>query len=401
MDLHRKPGESAESYELRMCGLKDVLNKKWDEIASIINDELGQDYSESRYRKHYARTVGNVGNSQTLGTGLVLDTDALDQMTQAKVELQMERQKIQAEKLELSRQLRIQSRFENFYDKVASVVKTLPLPDFYPLPASDNDKEYVLAISDIHYGSTFESENNCYSRQIAKERLEDLCGQVIDFVQKNDLTHLYVLSLGDSLQGLLRYTDLNLNDIPVVDCVVEISRILAQFLNELSSYCQIDFYAVSAANHTQTRPLGSKANELATEDLERVIISYISDMLVLNDRVSVHTDLSRDYVSFDIFDNKCIALHGHQISNLSTAIKDYSGLHQCWYSVLFCGHFHAGEELIVGERDGHNVEVLVAPGIVGSDPYSDKLRKGAKSAARIYGFDREFGHTTTETFILN
>ena len=401
MDLHRQPGESAEAYELRMCGLKDVLNKKWDEIAQIINDELGQDYSESRYRKQYARTVGNVGSSPALGTGFVIDTEALDQMTQAKTELAMERQKLQAEKLELTRQLRVQSRFSAFYEKIAEAVEALPVPNFRSLPAPDNEREYVLTISDIHYGSTFESENNCYSRQIAKERLEDLCGQVIAYVQRNELTHLYVLSLGDSIQGLLRYTDINLNDIPVVDCVVEISRTLAQFLNELSAYCTIDFYAVSAANHTQTRPLGSKANELATEDMERIIISYISDMLMMNDRVSVHTDLSRDYVAFDIFDEKCLALHGHQISNLNTAIKDYSGLHQCWYSVLFCGHFHAGEELIVGERDGHNVEVLVAPGIVGSDPYSDKLRKGAKSAARIYGFDSEFGHTTTETFILN
>jgi len=401
MDLHRSPGESVEDYELRICAAKDILNKKWDEVAQIINEELGQDYSESRYRKQYARTVGAVGSSPALGTGLVIDTDSLDQMTQAKTELAMERQKLQAEKLELTRQLRVQSRFSAFYEKIAEVVEALPLPSFRPLPAPNNDREYVLAISDIHYGATFESENNCYSRQIAKERLEDLCGQVIDYVQKNELTHLYVLSLGDTIQGLLRYTDINLNDIPVVDCVVEVSRVLAQFLNELSAYCELDFYAVSAANHTQTRPLGSKANELATEDMERIIISYISDMLVMNDRVSVHTDLSRDYVTFDIFDEKCLALHGHQISNLNTAIKDYSGLHQCWYSVLFCGHFHAGEELIVGERDGHNVEVLVAPGIVGSDPYSDKLRKGAKSAARIYGFDAEFGHISTNTFVLN
>lgn len=401
MNLHRNPGESAEAYELRMCGLKDVLNKKWDEIAQIINDELGQDYSESRYRKQYARTVGAMGSSPALGAGFVIDTNTLDQMTQVKTELAMERQKLQAEKLELTRQLRQQARFENYYEKVAEAVRTLPLPEFRPLAAPHNDKEYVLTIADIHYGSTFESENNCYSRQIAKERLEDLCGQVIDFVQRNDLSHLYVLSLGDLIQGMIHVSDIKLNDIPVVDCVVEISRLLAQFLNEVSAYCHIDFYAVSAANHSQTRPLGSKANEMATEDLERIIISYISDMLTMNDRVSVHTDLSRDYLHLCIFDYDCIALHGHQVRNTNTALKDYSALHQRFYSYLFMGHLHAAQEIVSGEMDGHNCETLISGSVIGSCPYADKIMKGAKATAKIYEFDAEFGHVGSSTFILN
>lgn len=401
MNLHRNPGESAEAYELRMCGLKDVLNKKWDEIAQIINDELGQDYSESRYRKQYARTVGTADYSPALGAGFVVDTESLDQMTQAKTELAMERQKLQAEKLELTRQLRVQSRFESFYEKIADAVQILPVPEFRPLPAPDNDREYVLTISDIHYGSTFDSENNCYSRQIAKERLEDLCGQVIDFVQLNGLTHLYVLSLGDLIQGMIHISDIKLNDIPVVDCVVEVSRLLAQFLNEVSAYCQIDFYAVSAANHSQTRPLGSKASELATEDLERIIISYISDMLTMNDRVSVHTDLSRDYLYFKIFDYDCIALHGHQIRNTTTALKDYSALHQRFYSYLFMGHLHAAQEIVCGEKDGHNCELLISGSVIGSCPYADKIMKGAKASAKVYEFDQVFGHTGSTTFVLN
>lgn len=401
MDLHRRPGESAESYELRMCGLKDVLNKKWDEIAAIINDELGQDYSESRYRKKYSSVAGTADCSAVLGQGSVIDTDSLDQMTRAKTELAMERQKLQAEKLELTRQLRVQSRFESFYEKVASVVEALPVPDFIPRTSSPNDKEYVLTLSDIHYGSTFESETNTYSRGIAKRRLEDLCGQVIEYVQRNNITHLYVLSLGDLVQGMIHMTDLQLNDIPVVDCVVEISRLLAQFLNELSAYCEIDFYAVSAANHSQTRPLGSKASELATEDLERIIVSYISDMLMMNERVSVHVDLSRDYITFNIFGCQCIALHGHQVKNLNAALKDYSGLHQRWYSYVFMGHLHAAQEIVVGERDDHNCSILVSPSIIGSCVYSDKILKGAKAASRIYEFDADYGNVGQHTFILN
>lgn len=401
IDLKRRPDESPADYEMRICGLKEILGKRWDEVAAIINEELGQDYTESRYRKRYNAAVVTSEHTRPLGSGAVVDTSALDNMTQLKTELAMERQKLSAEKLELQRQLRQQARFELFYDKVASAVQALPVLDFQPLPVAASEKAWVLTLADLHYGSTFYSENNCYSREVAQSRMQDLCGQVIAEVQKNQIDYLTILSLGDTIEGLLRMTDLKLNDIPVVDCVVEVSRLLAQFLNQLSVYCLIDFYAVSAANHSQTRPLGSKANELATEDLERIIINYIKDMLADNDRVDVWIDLDREYVTFDLFDIHCVALHGHQIKNLQSALKDLSSLHQQFYSYLFCAHFHAAQEIVVGERDGHNCEVLVSPSLIGSDPYSDKLLKGAKAASALYGFDREHGHISTTKFILN
>ncbi len=408
MDLHIKDGESAEAYAMRICSLKEALGKKWDEITSIINEELGQNYTESKYRKQFSAAKkygvaqdGWAAPSVSLGEGKVVDTEALDTMTKATADLIMERQKLAAEKLEMQRQLRTQSRFELFYEKIADKVETLPLPKFEPIYYSDTPREYVLTVSDIHYGSTFDSENNSYSREIAKERLEKLCGNVIEFIQQRELTHLYVLSLGDAIQGMIHLSDIKLNDIPVVDCVVEIARLMAQFLNEISAYCYVDYYAVSAANHSQTRPLGSKANEMATEDLERIIISYVSDMLTMNERVSVHTDLSRDYITFKIFDSDCLALHGHQVRNVNTAIKDYSALHQTFYSYLFMGHLHAAQEIVVGEKDGHNCEVLISPALVGSCQYSDKILKGAKAAAKIYEFDELSGHVGTQTFILN
>ena len=44
---------------------------------------------------------------------------------------------------------------------------------------------------------------------------------------------------------------------------------------------------------------------------------------------------------------------------------------------------------------------LVAPSIVGSCQYSDKLMVGGKSMAKIYGFDRVEGLVETRNLILN
>jgi len=194
---------------------------------------------------------------------------------------------------------------------------------------------------------------------------------------------------------------LQINDIPVVDSVVEISRILAEFLNELSAYCTIDYYHAPQANHSQTRPLGSKASEVATEDMERIIISYISDLLGNNDRVTVTTNLEADYVDFKIFDFDCFVTHGHKVKNKKSIISDMSNRNRKFYSYAFLGHTHSANEIIVGEEEFNNKEVLTVPAFIGSDPYADSLYVGSKAMAKLYLFDRKYGKIMSRNIILN
>lgn len=388
MSFTRERSESAHDYIIRICGMKGELGYTWDDIADVINGELGYSRTGVAYRKFYARHKDDAPVT-------------IDYETEDSLAIQVERNKLQATKIEANRYIRQYSRFDLFYSNVREAIETLPLPEFQAIPPEYSGKQYVLTISDLHYGSTYESENNDYSRKECERRLTALLGEVIEFIKYEGVQHMFVLSLGDTVQGILRMTDLQLNDIPVVDCVVEVSRLLAQFLNQLSAYTLIDFYAVSAANHSQTRPLGSKASELATEDVERIIINYVADMLRDNSRISVYTDMSRDYVDFKIFDYNVIAMHGHQIKNTNTAIRDMSALCQKFYDYMFIGHYHSRQEICVGERAGHNIEVLIAPSVIGSCQYSDKLMRGAKASACIYEFDEQHGHTGTKTFILN
>ena len=50
-EIKIRKAETDEEYEIRICGLKDEFDLSWDDIAAIINTELGQNDTESRYRK--------------------------------------------------------------------------------------------------------------------------------------------------------------------------------------------------------------------------------------------------------------------------------------------------------------------------------------------------------------
>ena len=311
-----------------------------------------------------------------------------------------------AEKAPYYKELRQDSRFERFYKVVAEQIKQLPPPEFYPLSNNEYDyheeeHEFLVTLADLHMGAKFEAVNNSYSMDIAEQRIELLLERLGKFVQRHGIAKLKVLSLGDIVQGILRISDLRLNEVAVVDAFVRAMRLLAWFLNELTKFCYVEFLQVCYSNHDQLRPLGSKASELAGEDMGKILLAYLEDTLVNNERLSIHGDVNKDYLEFKIFDFDCIALHGHQISNLNNVSRDLTNRHRKFFDYVFLGHSHSAKELISGECEHHNAELLISSSIVGSDPFSDKLMVGSKASSKVFEFDRVYGHVGSYNIILN
>lgn len=321
-------------------------------------------------------------------------------------ELRKERIKLQTANIERNRVDRNVARQEMYYEQIGSACQALPLPDFKPYVLTKEEQglniNYCLTLSDCHFGARFKSENNEYSPDIFKERLEYLIAYVEDFIINKGINKLWITGLGDSLQGLIHVTDLKINDSSVVKAVVDYSRLIAEFLNELSTYADIEYTHVPSANHTQTRGLSTRASELADEDLEYVIGHYISDLLRNNQRIKVIlAEEGKQYVRVDIPNFNVYAMHGHQIKNINTSIKDLSAMIRQPIDCLLMGHYHAGHEVVAGEGLCNDIEVLISPSFIGSDPYSDSLFRGSKGAVKIYGFNELYGHTETYKVLLN
>lgn len=401
---------------------------KYDDIKKIVEDKLINKTEQRSYEELSEHLFGE-GNcfaesevrKRMYGMKRLIEIIDEDTVDQAKLsdklgamikkneetrrELEKERQKLFATKLEYNRDLRHDTRFELFYENIKNIIPVLEPPKMEVLHEAfmpdDRPKEYVLAFGDIHYGAKFVSENNKYSRGICKSRFDHMLHKVVGFVLDNNIQHITAINVADSIQGILRMSDLQLNDTDVVQCVVEISQIISEFLNSLSAYCYIDYYHITHSNHSQNRNLGSKASELAGEDMEKIIANYIADTLAMNDRVNVFFDLGKEYIDFDIFDFHCCAEHGHKVANIANYIRDKSNVRRKMYSYAFLGHTHASQEIIAGEDKNSNIEVLVVPSFIGSDPYSDRLNLGAKAMAKIYGFDPVTGHVESHNIILN
>lgn len=394
-----------EKYEQLLSDIDAKLNGENDYDWSELHDKYSVKCNPDTIRKGSSTIFGGKFRSdyekyKAEKNKSVGENDELDEKIEI---LRKERIKLQTANIERKRIDKSESRQEMYYEYVGRVIETLDPPVFRPIIGNKKSEiNYITAIADVHYGAKYCSINNEYSPEIAKERFEDLTGRLITFVQEKQIAKLTIVSLGDLLQGVLRLSDLKINDSSIVKVTVEICRLIANMLNELSEYVEISYYHTPSANHTQIRVLNAKASELADEDLEYLMGNYIKDLCAHNERISVH--LAREgenFIEVHVPGNEIVAMHGHQIKNVENAIKDISILHKKFYDTVLLGHFHNGKEIPSHEGILGDAEVLISPSFVGSDPYSDSICKGSKSCVKVYGFDRLYGHTETYKFILN
>ena len=402
-DITRDTEENEEQYLFRLGQAKDngLIMLTWDEIATLMNKEFRVDETEYRTEAAYRKCYNTARKFFESGV-FASDQESMKKIEELQDEVKKERMKLQTLNLERNRLDRNEARHELYYELIGTVVDTLPLPDFKPIANEKSDISYLLCFGDCHYGADFKCKNNEYSPTIFKERLKKLAGDTIEFVKKKNLNAIQILTTGDDLQGILRMTDLQLNDTNVVKSLVEFCRLIAMFLNEISAHCKVEYYAVPQANHTQIRPIGSKANELAGEDLEYIIGNYIADLCKDNNRVNVNlANEDDDFTKIPIWNFNVYAMHGHTIKNVNNAIRDLSILNREFIDYLILGHYHGGKEFVNNDAAAIDTETIIVPSFIGGDPYSESLFKSSKSSAQIFGFNKKYGHTETYKFILS
>ena len=426
MIFKRQKDETDEQLICRVCSNKDSIGT-WEDVCNILNTLLDKNCSESKYRKWYK--IYQCG----LKDGQNQNTSEIEADIQSKInELKKERIKLQTLNIERNKINRAEARQELFYEQVGAYIQSLPPVDSYDFDTDveefkefvrytqnqeDFETKYIVAISDIHAGANFKVNNgllieNEYCMDIIADRFSFLLDSLIKFVIERNLKSIIVLNCGDTLQGLIHMNDLRINESTVVKTTVDISRMIASFLNKLSKYTKVYYYHVTSSNHTQLRPLNTKASELANEDLEYIIGHYIDDLCEHNEKVEIILpEFDAPYVKIDInIDNQkeidtrsfdIYAMHGHQIKDINQSIEKLSLFVDGNVDYYICGHFHSSTENTISMGCTYDKEVLICPSFMGADPFSSSIFKGCHGAVKIFGFNNVYGHIETHKIIVD
>jgi len=409
-DYYRLEGESDSELFNRICGLKESGEiRTWDDVRDILNDILGQHKSESAYRKKYQGTIKPKKSLVYINDEENIDGEK-DEVSEKLKLLQEKEEKIRQEKIKiqtLNRERnsydRNKARQELFYEQIGDLSKEISIPSFFYInkPIKKN-MEYLVTISDIHYGAAFCSDSNEYSPEIVEEKFNHMFNSIADFIMENLLNKIYICCLGDCIQGILRVNDLKVNDSTIPESIVRFCRLMGSFLNRLSQFAEVEYIHITRSNHTQIRPLGVKATELMDEDVEWLIGNYIKDLVSSNDHVKVILPYEdSDKIKININGTTAVMLHGHQIKNISNAVKDIRDYYDDYdINLVLMGHYHRGQVIDGNASSSSNCEVIVCPSFIGSDPYSESMFKTNNGAYQILGIDEVYGHTETYKFYV-
>ena len=398
-NIKRGNEESLDRFLLRIGNDKEIYGlDNWHQIKDIMNAESNEDFSESKWRKDYHLLKRGYDLHQT-----EINPDEIVLLQEEKkLDAQKEYKKIQAVKNELNKNLNKAARREVMWDMIKDSIEKYPVPKFQPIiyPPT-RDKVGVLSFADIHYGKYFKSLKNEYNEDIARDRMSLIMGEALEIIRQHGFEHIHIINGADSIEGMtLRTSQLQSLQSGIIDQTIKFSKFIASWLNVLSQYVRVTYHHVPSANHSEIRPFNSNRGEYPAEDLEKVIMNYIHDVLENNPRIEVPL-YDKDYVKLDVFGYKVWALHGHQLKGKKNAIRDLSVLHREFIDYLYIAHFHHGGTLTVGEGLTNDVEIIQIPSVMGSDEYSDSLMTGAKAGANFSVYEKDKGRAISYTIKVN
>lgn len=264
-----------------------------------------------------------------------------------------------------------------------------------PVRPTIGRKTLVLCIADCHYGAIWTVHGlrgevlNHYDPDVFQRRMEDLLAQVRMILAREQIGDVELLLCGDSLDGMLRASQLMKLRWGVVESCMRFSEYMAQWIAELSKDAVISVCGVDG-NHTETRVLNSKRGDFLNKNLEKVIFWYLSERLKDHSNILVDSVTEqRKHVTVQGY--SILLTHGTDIKSLENAAKQTMLLYGENIDYLICGHKHREQECVSGYTDQGNSVVIRVPSICGMDEYAQRLGYGGKPGAMAMVLEACYG----------
>ena len=313
----------------------------------------------------------------------------------------VERQKLYDLQRNIRKDLREQSRSELIRETIKDAIAGLPAikvkcaePVTQP---KDIEKELVLGIGDFHYGANFTVRGlydevlNSYDSTVFESRMEKLIEEVKVIVDTHRPEMITVMIVGDMLDGMLRNSQISRLEYGVIESAMYLSEYLCQWLVTLSTATTLPVrvYAVRG-NHGEIRPLGSKAGQFPEENMERIVMHYLYERFVDNEKILVFEDDAPMVQMVDVLGYKFMLIHG-QGDNIENIARDHQNLYYNKIDVVMCGHLHKSQTFTSGINPGGNTLIERVPSMCGIDPYAQSKGYGSPAGATAIIMEREYG----------
>jgi predicted phosphodiesterase len=365
---------------------------------------LGSDYRDV-FSDEYIRRSAKVFSIFLKHLEDMGDADAEGEMQDMLEQLKAERIKIQTANLEYNAIQRAEARNDLFNEQIIKAIERLePIKGTRPkldVEPCDRHRTALLAISDLHAGSTF-TVKGIYNETVNEYNYDIMCARlwsIIDKVEADDIVFddLTVAICGDLVEGILRESSLTKLREPVTDTVIRLAEFLSEWIYQLSIRLEKKVNVVIiGGNHDTVRSLTSRPM-FEGENLTKIVVEFIK--LRLQDLDWITVDDYQDVAIKNIQGVNVMFQHGED-KDLKTTMDYFSNLYNIDVDEIVAGHLHRGESKTVGITELGDRQLTRVGSIVGTDSYAKQIRASARPSCYIALYEEDNGKTWSRNYYL-
>ena len=388
---YRPEQENEEQYIYRICSMKDSSGMTWKEIADIINDALGNNYTESAYRKRYQMFQQGL---KVCEKQIFTDDEYLKKIQEQTDELYKAKRQFQDQRREYNKILVKDARTEHLEDELIKVANKLNTAKMlcnhgYPLNVSDNDA--LLVLTDWHYGMVTNNIWNVYNTQLCKERVGVLCEKSKKYLQTHHVNNLHVMLLGDFIHGSIHSTVRVASEEETCEQLMNVAELLAESISELSSEVNHVFVHSTYGNHART--VQNKNDSIHSDNMERLIPWWLTQRLKDSNKIDIINNELYEFIYLNIQGHDIIGVHG-DLESFKKLGMDMHTLFNKKYGLdveyVFSGDKHHGEYI-----DTYGIDNVLVSSLCGTDDYANNKRLYSKAGQTLCIFNKEDGKVCT------
>lgn len=390
VELNIKPGETPLDYHKRIIYGK-LVDKSLSDIDYTELAELvyGQSYSSDVARRmmYGSRKTLDLIADQKIQS--ISDSKVLSDIDMKLAELKIERQKFYDQRNAYNKILRERSRQEELNDIISQAIGEGSLPKLEQ-PRTDcihkSGNDLIVTLHDIHYGANIDNAWYTYNSDICRDMMNTYLEKIIDISNTHECENCIVVCAGDCISGNIHYSIAVTNKENVIQQVVGVSELIADFVYSLSGYFKNVRYISVAGNHSR---ISQNKNESLTEErLDNLIEWYLKARLQNVNNVTITDDHKYDATMslFDVRGKTYCCVHGDFDATASSVQSLQTMAKRPLYAVL-SGHLHHNKS-----DEVQGIKTLMAGSFLGMDDYC--------AQKRIYGRPEQMVCVCDETGIV-
>lgn len=315
--------------------------KDWASINDIVNTEMGIEEEkwrdESSFRKRYQTGKKFYDNCFSK----MLSEEYQKRLEEVNRELARNTIKFRDERRSWNKQNYADARFEEVLDILEERFVDFGRTEFLqnPVPVIDGDSTMIICLSDLHIGQTFSTFWGEYNSDIAKQRLDKYLSKILKLGKKNNVSKVYVVSLGDQISGSIHKTIEVTNKENIIDQMKLSIEYITSFCYELTKHFEKVFFAASSGNHTRLQ-----AKDLAqhSERLDAFIawdvcrtLEHLENFVPL-----LHRSIDDSIADLYIDGKNFLLIHGDYDTPTKQGYLRLANMVKRFPDYVICGHKH-------------------------------------------------------------